>query len=322
MDQRKLIKLGNSSFAIALPKTWVDKAGLKKGDNIFITPNSNGELIIQPSLRKISGEKRIDIEVEGKDSLTLKRELSAHYINGCNLFCIKGKRSREINELIKKTIKNLIGIEIIKNESEEIIAKDLFNMEEIDLSNFIRRIDNNLREMFDIIIEGFNKRKISQIQFSDVIEADNDINKFQLLISRILSMGVDNPSILTQLKIGSLYLINSWWFSFNLEHIGDEVKSVIKIIKNESLEEKDYEEFVKLLIKLREIYNNSLEFFYSKDFGKEKALESMSDGEKVWKELDKLTLNMKSIVARIAMKLKEVETSTYQNIKMVLNSRN
>ena len=36
MEQRKLIKLGNSSFALALPKEWVDKSGLKKGDNIFV----------------------------------------------------------------------------------------------------------------------------------------------------------------------------------------------------------------------------------------------------------------------------------------------
>ena len=36
MEQRKLIRLGNSSFAIALPKDWVDKSGLKKGDNVFL----------------------------------------------------------------------------------------------------------------------------------------------------------------------------------------------------------------------------------------------------------------------------------------------
>ena len=36
MEQRKLIKLGNSSFAIALPKDWIEKSGLKKGESIFV----------------------------------------------------------------------------------------------------------------------------------------------------------------------------------------------------------------------------------------------------------------------------------------------
>jgi len=321
MEQRKLIRLGNSSFAIALPKNWVVKAGLKKGDNIFITPNSNGELIVQPSRGGINGERKIEINIEEKDGLTLRREIVSCYINGYNLFHIKGKKSREISDGIKKAIDGLVGMEIIKNESEEIIAKDLFNMEEMDISNFVRRIDNNLREMFDILIEGFNKRKITQIQLSDIIGADADINKFHLLISRILSIGVDNPSVLTGLKIESLSLVNNWWFSFNLEHIGDEIKSVIKTIKNETLDENEYEKFIRLLVKLREVYNNSLEFFYSKEFSKEKALEYTGVGKKVWNEFDKLTLNKKSVIARLAMRLKDIENSIFQNIKMVLNNR-
>jgi len=321
MDQRKLIKLGNSSFAIALPKDWVDKSGLKKGDNIFITPNSNGELIVQPSLKKINEEKNIEINVEGKDGSALKREISAHYVNGYNLFSIKGKRSREINEAIKKTFKDLVGVEIIKNEVDEIVAKDLLNVEEMNLSNFIRRIDNNLHEMFGVLIEGFNKKKISQTHFSDIVEADEDTNKFHLLISRIFSMGIDNPSILTHLKVGGLFLVNSWWFSVNLEHIGDDIKSVARIIKSEPIGEKDYENLTKLIVKLQSVYNGSLEIFYNKESNKVKTLELINEGKKLWEEFNKLTLNKNPTVAKIAMKLKESETFIYQNIKMVLNNR-
>ena len=213
-------------------------------------------------------------------------------------------------------------MEIIKSEREEIIAKDLLNIEEMNLNNFIRRIDNNLREMFDTLGEGFKNRKIPNNLFSDILLADADITKFHLLISRILSMGMDNPSVLTQLKISGIFLVNTWWFSVNLEHIGDDIKSVAKIIKSESLTEGEYENIFKLFVKLQNLYNSSQEIFYTKDYDKEKALNLTNEGKELWEEFNKLTLNKSPAIAKIAMKFKEAETFIYQNMKMVINNKN
>ena len=57
MERRKLIKLGNSSYAIALPKSWVTKSGLKKGDEIFVIKNSNGELVLTSLPQKTNEQK-------------------------------------------------------------------------------------------------------------------------------------------------------------------------------------------------------------------------------------------------------------------------
>ena len=321
MEQRKLIKLGNSSFAIALPKSWVDKAGLKKGDNIFIEENGNGELIIQPSAKEINGERGIEINVQNKDIPTLRREITAGYIKGYNYFNIKGERNRETNAVIRRIISGLLGLEIIKHDSKEIIAKDLFNMEEINIDNFIRRIDNNVREMFIILMEACEKEKISKAHLSDLKEADADINKFQFLISRILAIGVDNPSILIKLKTESISLINNWWLAFNLEHIGDEIKSLAEILETKKPEhKKECERFPKLLERLEEIYKSSMDLFYKKEVDNEEALNIISKGKKLWDELNKLTLHKDSLVARAAMKLKEIESYSYQNIKMILNN--
>lgn len=67
MEQRKLIRLGNSSFAIALPKDWVDKSGLKKGDGIFVERNSNGGLTIEASYNKESARKEAIPDLKDKD---------------------------------------------------------------------------------------------------------------------------------------------------------------------------------------------------------------------------------------------------------------
>ncbi|MBS3134491.1 AbrB/MazE/SpoVT family DNA-binding domain-containing protein, partial [Candidatus Woesearchaeota archaeon] len=48
MEHRNLIKFGNSSFVISLPKDWIDRNKLKKGDAIFIEQNGSENLIIIP----------------------------------------------------------------------------------------------------------------------------------------------------------------------------------------------------------------------------------------------------------------------------------
>ncbi len=321
MNQRKLIKLGNSSYAIALPKDWVDKAGLKKGDNVYITPNSNGELIIQSSFNNSNGDREVNINLKDKDLLTIRREITSNYINGYSSIGISGKRNREVNEMIKKTFKELIGMEIIKNETEELVAKDLFNMEELNLSNFLRRIDNNLREMFEGIVEGFKNKKMPKSRLLDINDADNDVNKFHILISRILSIGIDNPSILTKLKIGSVQLIDNWWVSFNLEHMGDKIKSVAKILNREKLNEEEYNYISNLVTKLNSTYSESMELFYSEDFDRERALELTNEGKKLWESFEKLSFSKNSTVAKISMKLKETESYIYQNLKVALNNK-
>ena len=86
MEQRKLIRLGNSSFAIALPKDWVDKSGLKKGDNIFVERNNNGEMLISSQFKKINEGKKAVINVDGKDESKIKREFTSDYIRGNSVF--------------------------------------------------------------------------------------------------------------------------------------------------------------------------------------------------------------------------------------------
>ena len=42
MEFRKLIKFGKSSFVISLPKKWLEKNKLKKGDLLYVSENENG----------------------------------------------------------------------------------------------------------------------------------------------------------------------------------------------------------------------------------------------------------------------------------------
>ena len=55
----------------------------------------------------------------------------------------------------------MISFEIIEKNKESIIAKDFFDVKEANLENFLRRIDNSLRNMFEEVEVYFKKGEVS-----------------------------------------------------------------------------------------------------------------------------------------------------------------
>jgi bifunctional DNA-binding transcriptional regulator/antitoxin component of YhaV-PrlF toxin-antitoxin module len=56
-EVRRLIKFGDSSHVVSIPKDWIEKNNLQKGDLIFLDENEFGQLLISPDQKKI---ERVD----------------------------------------------------------------------------------------------------------------------------------------------------------------------------------------------------------------------------------------------------------------------
>jgi len=313
-EQRKLIKLGNSSFAIALPKDWIEKAGLKKGESIFVQQNSNGELIVSPSVSEQPNDKKISINTENKNFEMLKREIRAAYIKGYTSFEIKGLKTKQDKENIKKILNNFLSFELIDSNENEIIAKDFFSLENTALTSFIRRIDNNIREIFEIVLEEIKKEKFSQAKLKNIEEIDEDINKFYFLCSRIFMRGIDNPSLLTKLKTNGIKLFNEWWFAFNLEALADGLKYAIKLIAKQD-SKKTREKVYEILEKLHKAYFGCMDAFYKNDSSI--ALNITESTTKIRDEIQALEKEDMKLCS-LSSNLNYIQKQIYQNAKMVL----
>ena len=317
MDQRKLIKLGNSSFAVALPKEWVDRSGLKKGDEVFITPNSDGEIIVSHHQKKNLSDKKTVINIEGKNDKNIKREFTSDYINGCSVFEFIGNIDREKSKMIKNIINHYISCEVIEESEKNIVVKDFFNFEELNLNNFMRRIDNNIEEMFDIVIRGIAVKKIAKEEIEEMNKIDLDINKFYFLTSRILTLGLNNPSLVHTLKIKPTELFNNWWLAFHLERIGDDLKTIAHKIKSEKLTAENKEILVSVFKEMKERHGESLKIFYTQD--NKKAYEIMEGGKKMCDTAEKLMKSKSQILIFAGARLKEMSNASYQILKIMSN---
>ncbi len=318
MDQRKLIRLGNSSFAIALPKEWVDRAGLKKGDAIFITPNSNGELIIQPRYKGANGEKKVVLNLENKTDKEIEKEISSAYVKDYNLFELRGFGKERKNH-IEHLLKSLISLEIIEKNKDLIVAKDFFDFNEINLENFLRRIDNSMRNMFEETEILIKKGLVSTKELKEIYEIDWDINRLYFLIYRVFIKGLNNPAFLSTIKIDCITLLKNWQIAVNIEEAGDELKRVCKLL-NRGVELKEKEKIFGLFLEAKKAYVQALLGYYNKDSALSRKV-SLCKNEQV-KKCEELSRSKEVIVAQIAEKFKHIFSSIHDMSELILYTIN
>ncbi len=315
MESRKLIKLGNSSFAVALPKDWVTKSGLKKGDTIFIVPNSNGELMVSPTYQNKRNDKIKYLDFSKTEPKDITRELFMNYVQDNSGMHITGMKDKDKKTIVKKVLPNMAGMEVMELNRDEILLKDFFNFEGVKIENFLRRIDNTIRSIFEDLEIAINKSQLSNKQYQEIIDADNEVNKFYFLITKILFKGLNNPAILNTLKTDSLELFNWWWLAFNIEHIGDELKRMAKLLKEKEFEKNKREEIKALFLRIKESYTLSLNSFYKKD--RDSIAKVLIDRESMHLG-DILSRDCDSSVAKIAENLKNAQVDIFQINKIML----
>jgi len=311
MEPRKLIRLGNSSFAIALPKDWVDKSGLKKGDDVFVERNSNGEIILSSKFKKIGEDKPISLDLKGKDETSLQIDIIGAYLRDYNTFKIKNNIEAIDKKHIKELVKNLMSFEIIEENKEEIILKDLFNLEEADVKSFVRRMDNLVRGFFEDILIAIKNGKISSDLSKEIQIADREITRIYLLISRIYMKSLNNSSLLNSLDTSYAKLFNDWWTALHLEKLGDGLKHISKILEKQV---KKDENIIRLFESVYEKYHGCMNSYYGT--GEKTAVKDIiSDNSKFFSELN--NFDAKEIPASaIIAELKELGSGIFQISKM------
>ena len=312
MEQRKLIKLGNSSFAIALPKAWIDKSGLKKGDKIFLEENGNGELNVTSSPSK-NNNKEITVDVNNKDLSSIKREIRAAYIRGYDILKIDGAKERSTRTNIKNILGDFLSFDMVEGKEESILLKDFFNIEEANMQNFIRRMDNNIKEILDISLEELKKPEINQAKIKEVESIDKDVNKFYFLCSRVFLKGIDNPSVLTTLKTSGIKIFNEWWFAYNLEALSDYIKYVLRDSQKINIK-KIKDKLTVIFTDLRTAYLKCMESFYKEDA--KLASEVIDITKKLTEEIE-ILWNENPTYHVIFKDLNQIRRQIYQNAKMI-----
>ncbi len=228
MDYRRIIKFGNSSHVVSVPKSWMEKNKLKKGDMLNVIENSSGELVFNANNNtedKKSKLKKKSIIADGKDIEIVRREIFAAYINDFNIIEIKGENLKEDFIKIREILRNLVGLDVIEQTQDKLLLRDFLNLYDVSMDDLVRRIDILIRSMINDCRCG-----VTEDILLDVVRRDEDVNKLVFLGFRVIKRALLDPSLQKELGMDNVALSEAWKLLTAMEKVADELKRTTRLL--------------------------------------------------------------------------------------------
>jgi len=223
---RRLVKAGQASHTISLPKQWLEKNKLGKGATLYVHEKSDSELLVTPHLaEQAAGEqKHVMIPVDGKQLDTIQREISAAYVNNASTIDLVGENIAQHATEIRRMLHDFVALEIAEQTATKISAKDLLNLQEISVDKSIKRMDIIVRTMLQDCITTANGKNLSE----SVAIRDYDVNRLYFLLTRLLKSALGNSSTAARFRLSPVGVLHAWMLVHHIEQFADAVKGLCK----------------------------------------------------------------------------------------------
>ncbi|MBS3128035.1 phosphate uptake regulator PhoU [Candidatus Woesearchaeota archaeon] len=301
MDVRKIIRFGKSSFVISLPKSWLKKHNLQKGDLLTLEEGTH-QLVIKARehATPLVLEKKV-IQANGKEISRIRSEIIAAYLAGYDIIKIIGMNLKPHAKEIKETLHNLAGIELLEQDNTNILAKTLLNSEEISIPILVRRMDNIIRTMFQNNFE----HEPSEV----LLERDMDVNRLFYLVHRVMNAALDNPPLLQKLKLTHTGLQKHMKITGYLESIGDYLKRISRNLQRAKVTKEEKEKILDVLkhlyaqyiLAMKAYHTENTELAFQVELGYKNSMEKCNAVHNLVTGLPstELVYNLKSMCAAI-----------------------
>lgn len=290
MEIRKVQITGGSSYVITLPKDWVKSLNIKKNDSLGLLIQKDGTLFVTPDKaiekkRKLK-EYVIDSDI---DKTFLFRLLVGAYIMGYSDIAIKSNETMppQAREAIRMFTQIAIGPEIVDEESNLFVIKDLLSPMEMPFEKTVKRMYS--------LVESMNKDAIKALKTNNKALAENVISR-DIEVDRLCWLATHQYNvILSDIMLSNKMGLNqedaSYYFLISkiLERVGDHAailgENILKSMGTLNQEIiKDIESASELAL---EIFSNSFESHLTKNI--KKANENIDAVEKLLEKCEYIT---------------------------------
>lgn len=296
---RKLVKAGEASHTVSLPKEWIERNKLKKGDIIYLEERSDNELVVTPHEKTKEAEKKeITLEVDSKDIETIQREITSAYINNYNTIYLIGESVPEKTNEIRNMLHHFVALEVAEQTGRKITAKDMLNLQEISVEKTVRRMDATVRSMLDDYQEILEGKDLKE----SIVSRDGDVNRMYFLLLRLLKQSLKDINISKMIGIAREGVLSHWNVTVSLENFADCCKNLcsLKVAKKQDVK--------KTVAELSESFNNAMKAYYTKD--KKTAEDVARKRQELEKKTEKLepgiAENIKSMITLVNNIAKQV----------------
>tara|TARA_Y100000310_G_scaffold334428_1_gene414166 strand:+ start:394 stop:1347 length:954 start_codon:yes stop_codon:yes gene_type:complete len=307
MEYRKLISFGKSSFVISLPKAWVTKNKLIKGDLLYIEETGPNLILSKEDKIQSEKEKEMVIQVDGKTKEWLAREVCSAYILNYRSIVLKGKTLKGAIRDVQGIIQNLMALEVMEQTTDSIVAKDFLNMNKVSCEELIRKMDVVTRTMMQETINIFEEDN-----YENINQRDKDVNRLYFLLYRAVLYNLENPTkAMKHFGYTSIDLMRMHSLGFYIEMIADEARRISRYARTLKVTDTQRTKIEKFLKDCEEYYVSTMKACYAKDM---KAALTLSDHKVVMdKFIDKIEADVMAVkgLSKVTNRMQRMVSSVH-----------
>ncbi len=233
MVVRRLQKVGTATFTVALPKEWVEARGLGAKSEVDVQVLDDGNIRISTISSEKRKEKEIIIKAKETDAGFLIRKVMAAYVAGYDIIKVDLSELEpefEGREKLRGIIKNkMAGGELIEESINSIIIQIILRPYEYPLNKMLIRMTTMAQNMILDVCKAIESRNKDILL--DVIERDDDVDKFYFMGSRWLASIIEDKfsSMDYDIKLGREVLEYRIIFR-HVERVADHVCKIATIM--------------------------------------------------------------------------------------------
>jgi phosphate uptake regulator len=264
---RRVQQIG-SSFLVSLPNGWVKRNNLKKGNMVLIEINNDNTLSLFSS--DLTGEELKEVTITYSHTFidSIINQIYGTYLLGYNIIRINGTEQITFDhrDRIKHTMRTLAGLEIIEEDSTNIICQFLLDAGTLDIEKILRRMNTIIAGMYKDTIDLLGRSAENNIRKS-VVSRDAEVDRQYFLLVRLIRSAMLDQQLATKLNLSNIDILDYRIAANHLENAGDYIKDFARALPRFDSEEllNKMIEASKLTIKMQEksvtafVNNNRIE---------------------------------------------------------------
>jgi phosphate uptake regulator len=262
-NERRLQKIG-SSILMSLPAEWIKTLGLKKGDILSIQNNDDNSITIFPVGDRNSQAKEIAIHLLDLSHDKLINQIYGAYLLGYDIIKIVGRTQIDFEdrEIIKKAMRNLIGLEIVDEDGLNMTIQFLLDAHSLNVSKILKQMSS--------IVSGTHKDIVNAMKTRDsgigllVRGRDDEVNRQYFLIVRLIRTAMMDRRLASSLDLSNIDILDYRIAANHLENAGDLISRLSSQLSG-FLDEIKYEKIIEANYLILEMQEKSISGFITKD---------------------------------------------------------
>ena len=262
-DERRLQKIG-SSILMSLPAEWIKTLGLKKGDILSIENNDDNSITIFPTSDRNSKAKEIAIHLLDLSHEKLINQIYGAYLLGYDIIKIVGRTQIDFEnrEIIKKAMRNLIGLEIVDEDGLNMTIQFLLDAHSMNISKILKQMSSIVSGMHKDIVNAMKTRD-SEIDLL-VRGRDDEVNRQYFLIVRLIRTAMMDRRLASSLDLSNIDILDYRIAANHLENAGDFISRLSSQLSG-FIDEIKYEKIIEANYLILEMQEKSISGFITKD---------------------------------------------------------